>query len=321
MIIVTGAAGFIGSCLIKALNNKGFTEIVIVDDFEQEQKKHNYSSKSFAQQIDRMSLIPWLKDNHSKVSFVFHLGARTDTTLFDTDIFDKLNLNFSKAVWACCAFHGIPLLYASSAATYGDGSHGYNDDTELLDFLKPLNPYGDSKHEFDKWALSQTDKPPYWVGLKFFNVFGPNEYHKGRMASVVFHAFNQIKERGALKLFKSHRSDYEDGMQKRDFIYVKDVVDVCLFFHSQQAASGIYNLGTGCAHSFLDLGEACFEALNMTPKISFIDIPEDIRNTYQYFTEAPMKKLRSNGYQKPFTPLNKAIKDYVRNYLETGSYF
>ncbi|NNF02459.1 MAG: NAD-dependent epimerase/dehydratase family protein, partial [Bacteroidia bacterium] len=214
-----------------------------------------------------------------------------------------------------------PLVYASSAATYGDGELGYDDDHKVLDKLKPLNPYGDSKNEFDKWAIAQEKQPYFWAGLKFFNVYGPNEYHKSRMASVIFHAYNQISETGKMKLFRSHRDDYKDGMQIRDFVYVKDVCDVCYFLLHHRKDSGLYNLGTGKARSFLDLVDSTFTAMGKKSKIEFIDIPEDIRDKYQYFTEANMAKLKGIGYDKEFTSLEAGVEDYVKNYLVGTKYY
>src|SRR5688572_23589310 len=253
MIVVTGAAGFIGSCLVGKLNQQGYFDIVVVDDFTKESKSNNLLDKKFSAKIARDEFHSWLKSNHKLVQFIFHIGARTDTTLFDVELFNKLNLDYSKSIWNACVEFGIPLVYASSAATYGEGELGYDDDDKVIPKLRPLNPYGNSKNDFDKWVLTQTRKPYFWAGLKFFNVYGPNEYHKGRMASVIFHAFNQINETGRVKLFRSHRPDYEDGRQLRDFIYVMDVIDVCYFLMLNRKNSAIYNLGTGKARAFLDL--------------------------------------------------------------------
>ena len=321
MIVVTGAAGFIGSYLVGALNLAGFTDLILVDDFSRNDKAANTSNKLFKAKVDRKNLEAWFQENHQSVAFVFHLGARTDTTEFDMSVFDALNLNYSKMVWNLCTKHEIPLIYASSAATYGDGAKGYKDDHKLVNELEPLNPYGESKNEFDKWVLQQPATPPRWYGLKFFNVFGPNEYHKGRMASVVFHAFNQINGKGLVKLFRSHHPDFKDGEQLRDFIYVADVASVMLFLMDNKVASGIYNLGTGQARTFLDLVNAVFTARNETPTIEFIDTPEDIRDKYQYFTEADMTKLFDAGYKIPFTSLEDAISDYVTNYLMPNKIF
>lgn len=315
MIIVTGAAGFIGSCLVSKLNQEGFTDLILVDDFSDSQKMKNLEGKKYSQKIHRDEFIQWLRENQRLVQFVFHLGARTDTTEFNKEIFDTLNLNYSKNLWKVCVEFGLPLVYASSAATYGMGEFGYDDNEEAIEKLKPLNPYGDSKNDFDKWALKQEKKPYFWVGLKFFNVYGPNEYHKDRMASVILHAFNQIQEKGVVKLFRSHNPNYKDGEQLRDFVYVKDVVEVCYFLLHHRKDSGIYNLGSGKARTFLDLVKNTFSALNKAPNIEFIDTPIDIRDKYQYFTEANMKKLKSIGYSKPFYTLEEGVKDYVQNYL------
>jgi len=321
MIIVTGAAGFIGSALVGELLRQGWQDIVAVDDFSRADKEPNLNGKMLTAKIDRKEFFTWLDANEKLVQFIFHLGARTDTTEFNTAIFDELNLHYSQRMWEACVKYGIPLVYASSAATYGEGELGYSDKDDALPYqLKPLNPYGDSKNDFDKWALAQARKPFFWAGLKFFNVYGPNEYHKGRMASVVFHAFNQIQATGAMKLFRSHRPDYKDGEQLRDFVYVKDVCNVCLFLMEHRKNSGLYNLGSGKAHTFLDLARATFKALGKPEQISFIDIPSDIRDKYQYFTEADMTKLKSIGYTAPFTELADGVGDYVTGYLSSRTY-
>jgi ADP-L-glycero-D-manno-heptose 6-epimerase len=321
MIVITGAAGFIGSCLVRKLNDERYFDLVLVDDFSDARKKQNFEGKKFTSLVHRDDFIEWLKKNQRLVQFVFHLGARTDTTEFDKNIFDRLNLNYSKAIWNVCIEFGLPLVYASSAATFGNGECGYDDAHELIDNLRPLNPYGESKQEFDRWALMQLQKPYFWSGLKFFNVYGPNEYHKGRMASVVLHAFNQISATGKMKLFRSHNPGFKDGEQLRDFIYTKDVVDVCFWLMLHRKNSGIYNLGTGKARTFLDLTRNVFSALKKQEAVEFIDTPADIRDKYQYFTEAKMDKLRSIGYSKPFTPLEDGINDYVSNYLVGTKYF
>lgn len=315
MIVITGAAGFIGSYLAGQLNQLGYRDLVLVDDFHKPGKSENYHGKTFSHKIERDQFHAWLRENHKLVQFVFHLGARTDTTEFNKEIFDQLNLNYSKVVWNNCVEFGLPLVYASSAATYGNGEFGYADDETLIEKLKPLNPYGESKNEFDKWVLAQEKKPYFWSGLKFFNVYGPNEYHKGRMASVMFHSFNQINDTGKVKLFRSHRSDYEDGKQLRDFVYVKDVVNVCHFLMHHRKNNGIYNLGSGTARTFLDLAQAMFKSMKKPVNIEFIDIPVDIREKYQYFTEAKMDKLRNAGYTESFHTLEEGIDDYVTNYL------
>jgi ADP-L-glycero-D-manno-heptose 6-epimerase len=316
MIVITGAAGFIASCLVGYLNEKGFHNLILVDDFNPaSQKRLNLEGKKFVHQIARMDFPEWFENHASDISFVYHLGARTDTTEFDVELLNTLNLAYSKKIFNICATHNIPLVYASSAATYGLGEWGFEDRDELALKLKPLNPYGDSKNDFDKWVLSQQERPDSWKGIKFFNVYGPNEYHKGRMASVIFHTFNQVKQTGAMKLFRSHHPDYPDGGQLRDFIYVKDVVAVLAFLMEAKVSNGLYNLGTGVARSFLDLAKATFHAMELAPQISFIDTPEDIRDKYQYFTEAKMEKLRLLGYQEPFTTLEDGVRDYVQNYL------
>ena len=321
MIIVTGAAGFIGSCLVRHLNQSGSTDLILVDDFSFPEKNKNLIEKQFFIKIERIQLFDWLADNNPEIDFVYHIGARTDTTEFNKEIFDELNELYSQKIWNYCTLKNIPLVYASSAATYGLGEFGYSDDHALISKLVPLNPYGDSKNNFDKWVLKQTKSPPFWAGLKFFNVYGPNEYHKGRMASVIFHTFNQIQEKGTMRLFRSHNPKYKDGEQLRDFIYVKDLIEVCLFLKDKLPESGIYNLGSGKARTFLDLATNTFHSLNLNPSISFVDTPEDIRDKYQYFTEADITKLVLAGYTKPFHTLEEGVKDYVGNYLSGHFYY
>lgn len=320
MIVVTGAAGFIGSNMVAKLNAENFKDIVLVDDFSNEAKNKNFEGKTYSHKVDRKDFISWIEQNHRLIQFIVHIGARTDTTEFNWEVLEKLNLEYTKSIWRRCVEYGLPLIYASSAATYGLGEFGYDDDHSTIEKLQPLNPYGRSKNEFDKWALKQTEQPYFWAGLKFFNVYGPNEYHKARMASVIFHSFNQIKATGKMKLFRSHRPDFKDGEQLRDFIYVNDVVDVIFFLMETRKNSGIYNLGTGKARSFLDLTRNTFKAMEVAEDISFIDTPADIRDKYQYFTEANMQKLRSIGYSKPFHSLEEGVYDYVRNYLMSGKY-
>ena len=320
MIIITGAAGFIGSNLISKLNSEGFRDLILVDDFSHPEKEHNYKGKIFKKLVDRESFDEWLQKNQRFVQYVFHLGARTDTAESDINIFRKLNLEYSKKIWNTCSEYGIPMLYASSAATYGSGEKGYIDSHEIIPELKPLNPYGESKNDFDKWVLKQDNSPSFWAGLKFFNVYGPNEYHKGRMASVIFHAFRQIKESGKMILFRSHNPDFEDGCQLRDFVYVKDIINLMYWFLHNRKNSGIYNAGTGKAETFINLANHTFRAMGEKPLIEFTDTPFDIRNKYQYFTEADMKKTRAIGYTEPFHSLEEGIGDYVKNYLNTGKY-
>ncbi|MEI7626714.1 MAG: ADP-glyceromanno-heptose 6-epimerase [Bacteroidota bacterium] len=326
-IVVTGAAGFIGSCMVQSLNDKGFENLLLVDDFGIEAKRKNWEGKNYLEILERHSFFEWLELHKPKIDLIIHLGARTDTTEFDYSIHEALNLEYSKSIWNYSVAHQIPLIYASSAATYGAGELGYNDDHEVVEKLKPLNPYGVSKNEFDKWALKQKNQPKNWTGLKFFNVYGPNEYHKGRMASVIWHAFNQINKNGVVKLFKSHRPDFKDGQQLRDFIYVKDLLKVIDWMALSMlnsdwdlANNGLYNLGTGKARSFYDLAAASFKGLDLKPNIEFIDMPEDLRETYQYFTEANMLKLQKAGYTNLFYTLEEGVDDYVRNYLKTLKY-
>ena len=320
MIIVTGAAGFIGSCLINRLNEENFKYIIAVDDFTDPEKVKNLEGKTIQERVDRAVFFDWLDTNNQEVEFIFHIGARTDTTEANYAIFEHLNVQYSKEIWRRCVAYQIPLVYASSAATYGLGELGYDDNESLIPQLKPLNPYGESKNEFDVWALQQEEKPFFWAGLKFFNVYGPNEYHKGRMASVIFHAFHQIRATGRIKLFRSHHPDFRDGEQMRDFVYVKDLMEVCLFLMHSRRHSGIYNLGSGRARTFLDLATNTFEALGLQPQIDFVDTPADIRDKYQYFTQANMSKLKSIGYQRPFHSLEDGIAEYVKDYLTEGKY-
>ncbi len=315
MIVVTGAKGFIASNLIESLNNKGFNNLILVDENKKTEKDKNLSKLDYSLFIDRNVFIKWLEKNYNKVDFIFHLGARTDTTEQNINILNTLNLDYSKALFTICIKHKIDIIYASSAATYGNGNVGYSDATKP-DKLSPLNPYGESKNNFDKWVLKQSFFPTFWAGLKFFNVFGKHEEHKDRMASVVFQAYNQVKKSGEIILFESHRNDIKHGEQQRDFIYVADVVDVCMYFFNVRKPSGIYNVGTGNAQSFNTLAKAIFKSLQIKENIKYKPTPVDIRNTYQYFTQADTTKLREAGYIKNFTSLTEAIDDYIKNYLD-----
>ena len=316
MIVVTGAAGFIASNVAEMLNHNGFNDLVLVDDFSRAERKNNYKDLSFVELVDRDTFFEWFKNNNKNIEFIIHLGARTDTTEFDYNVFQKLNVDYTLGIWRACVEYQIPLIYASSAATYGMGELGYEDRHDIVCDLKPLNPYGRSKNEIDKFILGQTEQPPFWAGLKFFNVYGPNEFHKGKMASVILHAFRQINETGKVKLFRSHNPNYKDGQQLRDFVYVKDVAKVILWLMQHKPESGLYNVGTGKARSFYDLADNTFKAMGVETDIEFIDTPLNIRDKYQYFTEANMTKLRNAGYDEPFTTLEDGIKSYV-DYLLT----
>lgn len=321
MIVITGAYGFIGSCLASYLNQKGHVDLLLVDDFSKSYKSKNIDHLQYSKCIERDQFIEWFKANTSEISYVYHLGARTDTTEFDEAIFLELNLNYSKSIWSICTSDNIPLIYASSAATFGEGEYGYKDGLEGIDNLKPLNPYGRSKQDFDLWVKDQNQFPPFWAGLKFFNVFGPNEYHKGRMASVIMHAYHQIIENESIKLFRSHNNDYADGGQLRDFIYIKELLHIIEFIRDNQIPSNIYNVGTGKANTFNDLAKGVFKALNIEAAITYIDTPEDIRDKYQYYTEADMSRLLDLGYQSKYADFEKSIEDYVSSYLSCAAFF
>lgn len=317
MIVVTGAAGFIASNVAWLLNRQGRNDLVLVDDFSKPEKKRNYGNLSFVELVDRNVFFEWFKNNHTNIEFIIHLGARTDTTEFDYDVFQKLNVDYTLTLWQCCVQYRIPLIYASSAATYGMGELGYDDRHDLVERLQPLNPYGRSKNEIDKAILAQAAQPPFWAGLKFFNVYGPNEFHKGKMASVILHAYRQIEETGKVRLFRSHNPNFEDGRQLRDFVYVKDVAKVILWLMVHRPESGLYNVGTGKARSFYDLADNTFKAMGRETRIEYIDTPLEIRDKYQYFTEANMAKLRHAGYMEPFTSLEDGVREYV-NFLTQG---
>ncbi|MFC0878366.1 ADP-glyceromanno-heptose 6-epimerase [Saccharicrinis sp. FJH2] len=314
MIIVTGTEGFIGSVLVEKLLVRGYKDLVCVD-LEHVERNQYISEDLNIKNITHRELFDFIENKHLFIEFIFHLGACSDTTQTDKKIFDELNLNYTKKLWSSCIKYGIPFLYASSAATYGDGSNGYSDEHELISELKPLNLYGQSKQDFDMWALQQEVKPLFWAGLKFFNVYGRNEIHKNSMASVVLHSFNQIQKQGYVNLFRSHRDDVKDGDQSRDFIYVDDVCDVMMFYMEEMPASGIYNVGTGINRTFSDLARATFKALGLSPNIKYVDTPLKLRGQYQYYTKADISKLRSVGYTTPFTTLESGVSDYVKQYL------
>jgi ADP-L-glycero-D-manno-heptose 6-epimerase len=321
MILVTGAAGFIGSVIVKHLNDKGVEDIVLCDHFETGDKWKNLRGlkyDSFVQVEDLFSHPIW-KRPAGTLKAIYHMGACSDTTELNMDFLYKNNTEFTNHLLTLAATKNIPIVYASSAATYGAGDQGYSDDHRGIPSLKPLNKYGYSKQLSDEWILRQKKKPKVWFGVKFFNVFGPQEYHKGKMSSVVFQSFNQIRDMGEVKLFKSHRPDFKDGEQLRDFVYVKDVVKAMIELidagKKKPSLSGIYNLGTGEARSFHDLVKATFHAMDRDPKIQFIDMPMELRNQYQYFTEADMSKLKKALPKFRFMKLEEAVSDYVRNHL------
>jgi len=313
MIIVTGAAGFIGSCTVSKLNQHGITDIIAVDILRENDKWKNLRYLNFHDYLDRSVLMEYLKGSNN-IEAIIHIGACSSTTEADTSYLMENNYRYTLNLARYAILNNIRFIYASSAATYGDGSRGYNDDESKIHELMPMNMYGYSKQIFDLKARREgwLDKI---VGLKFFNVYGPNEYQKGDMASVVYKAFNQIKESGKVRLFKSHRPDFEDGQQLRDFVYVKDGLEIIWFFLNNKDKNGLFNAGCGKARSFKDLVSATFKAMNVPENIEYIDMPEAIRDRYQYFTEAKMDKLKKAGFKNPSTSLEDGIKDYVQNYL------
>ena len=314
MIIVTGGAGFIGSCVVRTLNDAGRKDIIIVDNIAETDKWMNMRNKQFIKYVHKSKFLEELP-SYEGVEAIIHMGAQSSTTERDFDYLWENNFEYTKALWNYCAEKQISFIYASSAATYGDGSQGFDDKTSI-DVLQPLNGYGYSKQLFDLWVMHQAKvKPAQAAGLKFFNVYGPNEYFKGSMASMVFHGFNQIKADGEIRLFKSCNPDYEDGGQLRDFVYVKDICSVIMFLLEHKNVNGLFNVGTGRAQSFRELAEATFEALGLEPNIKYIDMPEKLRGKYQYYTKAEMQKLRDMGYDKPFADLQQGVTDYVQNHL------
>ena len=314
-IIVTGGAGFIGSCIIRELNDAGFEDITVVDNIAQTDKWRNLINKTYVRYINKENFLAQLPSFSGKVSHVIHMGACSATTERDFDYLYRNNLEFTQALWNFCAEEQISFLYASSAATYGDGTQGFSDEMDIRK-LSPLNGYGYSKQLFDLWAEKQTKKPAQHVGFKFFNVYGPNEYFKDSMASVILHGYRSVRQEGVIRLFKSYKEGYEDGGQTRDFVYVKDICSVIRYMMEHPDISGLFNLGTGHARTFRALGEAVFSALGIPANIEYVEMPETLRPKYQYFTEASMDKLRKVGYTKPFYSLEDGAKDYVQNYLE-----
>ncbi|MEE9331179.1 MAG: ADP-glyceromanno-heptose 6-epimerase [Methylophilaceae bacterium] len=322
MIVITGGAGMIGSMIAWHLNTKlGRDDLVITDSITHEDQWQNLVHRHYVTYLDKDQLFDWLYENND-VTAIIHMGAISATTERDFNKLVEANIQYSQYLWDWCVENEVPFFYASSAATYGDGEKGYSDAS--IENLRPLNGYGYSKHFFDQWVLKQVEDkapcPPSWAGFKFFNVYGPNEYHKERMASVAFHTFNQFSETGTMKLFKGTKLGIEDGMQLRDFVYVKDAAAVVAHFLSESltktpAANGIYNIGTGEARSFKDLATNVMSNMDREPNITYIDMPKDLQGKYQYFTQAEIQKLRDAGYKKPFTSLEDGIKDYVQHYL------
>ena len=313
-IVVTGAAGFIGSCIVRSLNDRGIKDIIAVDEMGSADECANLRDKTFLNYVRKDIFIKDL-ESMSGIEAIIHMGACSSTTEQNVEYLRKNNFEYTRDLWEYCADKNIPFIYASSAATYGDGSNGF-DDRDDIDKLKPLNPYGNSKHAFDKWVKHEAVRfPSQHVGLKFFNVYGPNEYNKGSMASMVFHGYRQIRETGKIRLFKSYREGIEDGEQKRDFVYVKDVCDVVMWFLDHPEVNGLYNVGTGRAQSFKELAEAVFAALNIEPNIEYIEMPEVLKDKYQYYTKAEIGKLREAGFNGSFSDVLMGVNDYVKNYL------
>lgn len=317
MIVITGGAGFIGSCLAAYLNREGENDILIVDNLNSSKKWLNLVGldfKAYEHKKDFINNINKDADSYGKIRAVFHMGACSSTTETDADYLFSNNVRFSEELLNWSLSRQARFIYASSAATYGDGEQGFDDNVDFLKKLKPINRYGYSKHFFDL-SLKREGLFSQVAGLKFFNVFGPNEYHKQDMASVIFKAYHQISDTGDLKLFKSYKPNYADGEQQRDFVYVKDIVGILYWLYQNPEVNGLFNAGTGNAKSWNQLANAVFEAMSLPTKIEYIEMPESIRNAYQYFTEAPMKKVRDAGYKQDFFSLEDAVNDYVRNYL------
>lgn len=315
-VIITGGAGFIGSCVVRTLNDRGISDIIVVDNIANTEKWKNLRNKKYREYIHKSQFLQKLQSgSFGKIGGIIHMGACSSTTQQDFDYLWMNNVEYTKTLWKYCSDNQIPLLYASSAATYGDGTEGFRDKKDI-DVLKPLNGYGYSKQAFDQWALKQDVAPVQYVGLKFFNVYGPNEYFKGGMASMAYHGFKQVKENGRIRLFKSCHPDYEDGGQLRDFVYVKDVCDVICFFMEHPQYSGIFNVGTGKAQSFAALAEAVFHAMGLEPEIEYFDMPGELMRNYQYYTEADISSLREIGYSREFMDVEQGVFDYVVRHLD-----
>ena len=325
MIIITGSAGFIGSALTWQFNKVGYKNLILVDQFKNKEKWKNLLNKSFVNFIPKSEIFTWLEDpaNHAKISFIFHMGACSSTTQHDMDFLFENNVRYSQKLFLKCSDLNIPLIYASSAATYGNLHYNYSDNHNLCPKLVPINPYGFSKKLFDDWVLQQEKKPPFWVGLKFFNVYGANEYHKEEMRRIVTKAIPQIISTGKLKLFKSYVKHIDHGKQERDFVYIKDITDLMYYLwdtyynNPQILTSGIYNVGSGKARTFIDLGKAVFRSLDIKPEFEWVDMPVSIRSQYQYYTKADLTNLRQKtGYQKKFTPIEEGVDDYIRQHYK-----
>lgn len=316
MIVVTGGAGFIGSCVVRTLNDMGEDDILIVDNIADTDKWKNIRNKKYREYVHKKDFLDKLKnDRWGGIKNIIHLGACSSTTERNFDYLWKNNFEYTKELWNYCTEKQISFIYASSAATYGDGGVGFDDNIDI-DRLSPLNAYGYSKQIFDQWVKHQAESAPYQnVGLKFFNVYGPNEYYKGTMASMIFHGYNQIRSDGEIRLFKSYNQDYRDGEQLRDFVYVKDICEVISWMIDHPAVNGLYNLGTGRARTFKDLAEATFSALGLESNIKYIEMPDHLKQRYQYYTKAEMGKLKSIGYIGELTSLEDGVRDYVQSYL------
>ena len=320
MIVVTGGAGFIGSALVHALNQRGYTDIGVVDIEDHPEKKNNLASLKFSHLVSPEPFLEQvLAGSLQGVDALFHLGACSSTTETDVDFLNRNNFQFTRHLARYCLDRGIRFVYASSAATYGNGEQGYLDDVSQLETLKPLNPYGQSKQDFDVWAR-QEGVLDRMVGLKYFNVFGPNEYHKADMRSMVLKGYEQIRDTGKIRLFKSYRNEYGDGQQVRDFIYVQDAVAMTLFFLDHPEINGLFNVGSGQARCWNNLAKAIFGALNREPVIEYIEMPDSIRDQYQYHTCAKIGKIRDAGYDRPTLSLEAAVSDYVNHYLIPGKH-
>lgn len=328
MILITGAAGFIGSCLLQYFNEQGLENIILVDKFTDVAKEKNWKQKKFKHLVDRELLLDWLHENKPNIGFLIHLGARTNATESDHTVLEELNIEYSEDIWNYCTAYNIPLIYASSAATYGNGELGYNDDDTMLGDLKPQTGYAISKNTFDKWAIQQINTPPVWAGLKFFDVYGPNEYHKKHVHSEVLNIWAQAEKSGCVKLFKSNSNGLKDGEQAHDFIYVKDVVKlVWWMFDSMRSGiwkpglNGIYNVGTGKSRTLNDLAATIFSMLHKQPSITYVEPPPALKNSYPDISEASMVKLKHAGYHAGFVSLEEGVADYVKNYLSMGKYY